>query len=108
MYCAEWLSYLRRYSEPGLMARRLEATQDFDLALLGSQDRRLTQQVATVVYQLGYDGIHYQSWHGSNLDNWALFQPFELDLAPSTLIPPDDPNLQSALCLLNLSLDPSL
>ncbi|HEX4229680.1 MAG TPA: RES family NAD+ phosphorylase [Bryobacteraceae bacterium] len=108
MYCAEWLSYLRRHFEPGLMARRLDATHYFDLALLASQDRRLTQQIATIVYQLGYDGIHYQSRHGSNLDNWALFEPFGLDLAPSTLIAPDDSNLHSALRLLNLSLDHSL
>jgi hypothetical protein len=108
MYRAEWLSYLRRHLEPGLMARRLDAIQDFDLALLASQDRRLTQQIATVVYQLGYDGIHYQSRHGSNLDNWALFEPFELDIAPSTLITSDDCNLHSALRLLNLLLDPSL
>jgi hypothetical protein len=90
------------------MARRLDATQDFDLALLASQDRRLTQQIATIVYQLGYDGIHYQSRHGSNLENWALFEPFELVLAPSTTIPPDDSNLHNALSLLNLSLDQSL
>lgn len=51
IYSSEWLSYLRRNLEPGLMAKRLNAVQDFDLALLGSQDRRLTQQIATAVYQ---------------------------------------------------------
>jgi hypothetical protein len=38
LYASEWPSYLRRTLEPGLMAKRLDASWDFDLALLGSQD----------------------------------------------------------------------
>jgi hypothetical protein len=106
VYAAEWLSYLRRSLEPGLMAKRLDAAQDFDLALLGSQDRRLTQQVATLAYQLGYDGIYYQSRHGVDLYNWALFEPFELSHATNGPIHPDDPDLKRALALLNLTLNP--
>jgi hypothetical protein len=98
VYRAEWLAYLRRRLEPG-------ASQDFDLALLLSQDRKLTQQVSTIAYQLGYDGIYYQSRHGSNLANWALFEPFQLDSADSVSPTPDNSEFQAALRLLNLTLD---
>jgi len=101
VYCAEWLAYLRRRLEPG-------ATQDFDLALLLSQDRKLTQQVSTMAYQLGYDGVHYQSRHGSNLENWAMFEPFELDSAESVSLTVENESFQEALHLLNLRLDQSL
>lgn len=107
-YSAEWLSYLRRALEPGLMALRIDTTQDFDLSQIASQNRTLTQQIATVVYQLGYDGVYYSSRHGRNLHNWALFEPFELEYAPPILLAPDHPDLILALRLLNLSLDPSL
>jgi hypothetical protein len=73
-----------------------------------SQDRKLTQQVATIAYQLDFDGIYYQSRHGSNLGNWALFEPFELDSVQSVSVTADDTSFQAALRLLNLKLDPSL
>jgi hypothetical protein len=108
VYAADWVSYLRRKLEPGLMAKRLDAAQDFDLTLLGSQDRRLTQQIATLAYQLGYGGICYQSRHGADLYNWALFEPFELTHTAAAPIRGDDVNLLHALALLNLTLNPDL
>lgn len=36
--------------------------------------------MTTNAYQLSYDGIYYQSQHGTELHNWALFEPFDLDL----------------------------
>jgi RES domain len=108
IYCAEWLSYLRQRLEPGLMTKRFDASQDFDLALLISQDRKLTQRIATIVYQLDYDGVYYQSRHGTDLCNWALFEPFELAQVTSAPISTDDPNLLQALALLNLTLNPHL
>jgi hypothetical protein len=107
VYSAEWLSHLRRHLEPGLFARRAEAAEDFDLARLISQDRTLIQQIASIVHDLDFDGIYYHSRHGSNLCNWALFEPFELEYMPSEPITIDDPTLDAALRLLNLSLDRS-
>lgn len=108
VYCSEWLSYLRQRLEQHLRVRRLDTTQAFDLALLMSQDRALTQQIATIVYQLNYDGIYYQSRHGSELYNWALFEPFELDSIKLLPIEAEDDHLKRALQLLNLSLDLAL
>jgi hypothetical protein len=107
VYSAEWLSYLRRHLEPGYKFRHPDM-EDFDLAQLMSQERQLTQQIATVAYQLNYDGIYYQSRHGSDLFNWALFEPFELQIAASNSLAADHPIFHTALSLLNLSLDPSL
>lgn len=108
VYSAEWLSHLRRRLEPALAPQHARALEDFDLARLMSQDRGLTQQVATIAYQLDYDGIYYQFRHGLDLNNWALFEPFELQYMPPRSLTPDDKDLQNALRILNLSLDMSL
>jgi hypothetical protein len=107
VYSSEWLAYIRRNLEPMFSVRRSDG-QDFDLALLLSQRRALTRRIATLVYRLGYDGIYYQSRHGSDLFNWALFEPF--DLASQTVLDlhSDDSDLREALKRLNLTLDPSL
>lgn len=102
VYCSEWLSYLRQRLEPRMTATGSHAKQDFDLALLLSQDRKLTQQVATIAYQLGYDGIYYQSRHGTELHNWALFEPFALDLKRPLPIQVEDESFKRALQLLNV------
>jgi hypothetical protein len=107
VYSSEWLAFLRKKLEPGFSVRRSDG-QDFDLALLLSQRRALTRRIATLVYRLGYDGIYYQSRHGSDLFNWALFEPF--DLASQTVLDLriDDPDLIEALKRLNLILNPNL
>ena len=79
-----------RRLEPGYRAQHTDSEEDFDLARLMSQDRTLTQQIATIAYQLGYDGIVYHSRHGSNLCNWALFEPFELQPEASVSLTADD------------------
>jgi hypothetical protein len=107
VYSSEWLAYIRRNLEPMFSVRRSDG-QDFDLALLLSQRRALTRRIATLVYRLGYDGIYYQSRHGADLFNWALFEPF--DLASQTVLDlhTDDPDLLEALKRLNLTLNPNL
>lgn len=107
VYSSEWLAYIRRNLEPMFSVRRSDG-QDFDLALLLSQRRALTRRIATLVYRLGYDGIYYQSRHGADLFNWALFEPF--DLASQTVLDlhTDDPDLLEALKRLNLTFNPNL
>ena len=107
VYSSEWLSYIRRNLEPMFSVRRTDG-QDFDLALLLSQRRALTRRIATLVYRLGYDGIYYQSRHGADLFNWALFEPFELASQTVLDLQTDDPDLLEALKRLNLTLHPML
>lgn len=107
VYSSEWLAYIRRNLEPMFSVRRTDG-QDFDLALLLSQRRALTRRIATLVYRLGYDGIYYQSRHGTDLFNWALFEPFELASQTVLDLHIEDPDLLEALKRLNLTLHPTL
>lgn len=110
IYSSAWLGFLRREFEPGYLLHRFapEAIPEFDLALLMSQRRALTQQIATVVYRLGYHGIFYQSRHGAEIENWALFEPFPLKRLERRDLMSDDVELSEALERLNLTLDPRL
>ena len=76
IYSSSWLAYLRTALRDS--AELMHAGDEFDLSLLMSQRRRLTQYIARHIYNLGYDGIYYQSRHGTDLRNWALFEPFGL------------------------------
>ena len=107
VYSSEWLAYIRRNLEPMFSVRRTDG-QDFDLALLLSQRRALTRRIATLVYRLGYDGIYYQSRHGADLFNWALFEPFELTSQTVLDLHTGDPDFLEALKRLNLILHPTL
>jgi hypothetical protein len=78
---------------------------EFDLALLMSQRRELTQKAATVIYKLGFDGVYYHSRHGADLFNWALFEPFALSDLSDEELDAADPNFQEALRRLDLRFD---
>jgi hypothetical protein len=107
VYSGEWLSYLRGAFEPELLRSGaiLAGEMEFDLALLLSQNRSLTQRAATAIYALGFDGIFYQSRHGADLFNWALFEPFNLKDPIEAEIPFTDPDFQEALRRLDLNFD---
>lgn len=110
VYSSAWLGFLRREFEPGYLLHRFapDDGQDFDLGLLMSQRRALTQQIATVTYRLGYQGIYYQSRHGVEIENWALFEPYNLKRVERRDLEIGDPELTEALARLNLRLDPLL
>lgn len=110
VYSSEWLGFLRREFEPGYLFHRFapETSADFDLALLMSQRRALTQQIATLAYRLGYQGIYYQSRHGAEIENWALFEPYKIKRVSRRDLDARDPDLMEALARLNLRLNPLL
>ena len=108
IYSSAGLAYLRKTFGRGSLAKRMKSKQDFDLALLMSQDRTLTQQISTHIYQLGYDGIYYPSRHGHDLFNWALFEPFDLQFVSAREVNTDNLDLTTALEHLALRLDASL
>ncbi len=107
IYSSEWVSFLRRHLEDEARRQGLlpSGTAIFDLALLLSQHRNLTQRAATLVYELGYDGVVYASRHGSDLENWALFEPFSLTEIEIENLALSDESLQTALVRLDLSID---
>ncbi len=105
IYSSEWLSYLRRAMEADPKSFGIAEIQ-FDLSDLMSRNRRASQRASSLVRALGdFGGIYYQSRHGSDLSNWALFEPFECEGTGSELHS-DDSDFKIALGLLDLALDP--
>jgi hypothetical protein len=107
IYSAEWLSHLRRTIEPELIALDLfmQAGQ-FDLSDLMTKNRLVSQRAAACVYEIGdFDGIYYQSRHGRDLDNWALFEPYGLFDTTCSELRAADADFKQALALLDLQFD---
>jgi len=61
--------------------------------------------VSGVVYDAGFRGIHYRSKYGHDIENWALFEPFQLEPAASFEIRADDADLIQALQTHRLRLE---
>jgi hypothetical protein len=52
---------------------------DLDVSVLQQgKPRRLTQLSSLEVYKAGLNGIYYRSRYGHDLENWALFEPFQI------------------------------
>jgi hypothetical protein len=73
-------------------------------ALHRTAPRRLTQLVSREVYVRAFDGIAYRSKYGQDLENWALFEPFQLADVRVYEIAADDPDFQRALHLHRLQM----
>jgi hypothetical protein len=71
-------------------------------ALHRTAPRRLTQLVSREVYARAFDGIAYRSKYGVDLENWALFEPFQLADVRVYEIAADDPDLIEAMRLHRL------
>jgi hypothetical protein len=110
IYSSEWLSYLRKLFEPDLISSSfLKGDNDeFDIHLLMSQTRWLTQRAATAISALGYSGICYESRHGIDLLNWALFEPFQVQFSESSEISIGDADLLEAVDRLEIHIEPEL
>jgi hypothetical protein len=107
IYSSEWLSCLRREIEPELIASGVIQKGQFDLSDLMSKNRRVSQKASSYVHATGdFDGIFYQSRHGRDLDNWALFEPVRLNETSCSELHSDDAAFQKALELLDLKFDP--
>ena len=104
---SEWIAYFRRELERSLAD--LLPNNRFDLSDVMSRDRRISQRASSLVHASGdADGILYPSRHGYNLHNWALFEPFDLNVIGNAEILSDDPDFGKAISLLDLEWDPTL
>jgi len=107
IYRSEWLSHLRRELESDLSSTVVSQNIQLDLSDLMSKNRRVSQRASTRIHAVAdFGGVYYQSRHGRDLFNWALFEPFELDGCSSSKLHSDDPAFQKALELLDLAFDP--
>ena len=97
---SEWISKLRK-----LLAIHLEkfGLDDFDASVLQrTAPRILTQFVSRIVFYDDFAGIYYRSKYGHDIENWALFEPFQIEAKGLQTIQPQDPDLQQALLLHGL------
>ena len=97
---SEWISRLRT-----VLADHLErfGLDDLDASVLQrTAPRNLTQLVSRVVFSERLAGIYYRSKYGHDVENWALFEPFQINVRDSESIRTDDPELQQAFRLHGL------
>jgi hypothetical protein len=102
--------------------RRRFHLRELDLAAVESDVRPLTQTIAGFVFGCTwrppgspihvrqFDGIRYESRLGSNVNNWAAFEPVALRDIEERPLTPDDPDLERAARIYRLTLlfdDPS-
>lgn len=77
--------------------------EEFDASVLQqTAPRILTQFVSRIVFNGGFAGIYYRSKYGHDIENWALFEPFQIKVQEPQLIRSDDRDLQRVLELQSL------
>jgi hypothetical protein len=97
---SDWISQLRIALAASL---RTLGLQDLDgSALQMTAPRSLTQLASRVAFSKGLAGIYYRSKYGHDVENWALFEPFQITVRNSEAIGANDPDLQSAFRLHGL------
>ena len=105
IYAAQWVGHLRN----ALSAECLKlGLHDLDVAVLQQgQPRRLTQLASLEVYKVGLNGTFYRSRYGHDLENWALFEPFDLEITGlSEAVRPDSADLLAACRILHIAIGP--
>jgi hypothetical protein len=100
LYGSEWVGLLREELAADCLVL---GTTDLDAAVLqGSAPRTLSQRASRIAFGRGFDGIHYRSKYGHDIQNWALFEPFKLSPTGSQPIQRGDPDLERALAIHGL------
>jgi hypothetical protein len=105
IYAANWVAHLRGALSGECLKLGLA---DLDVAVLQQgHPRRLTQLASLEIYKAGLSGIYYRSRYGHDLENWAIFEPFDIEVtAAPEAIKPNDPDLQRACAILGLIIEP--
>jgi hypothetical protein len=97
---SEWISRLRKSLATHLSRFGVE---DIDASVLQkTAPRTLTQFVSRIVFYAGFSGIYYLSKYGHDIENWALFEPFQINVRNPEVVSPEDRDLQLALRLHSL------
>jgi hypothetical protein len=97
---SEWISRLRKSMASHLKTFGLD---EFDASVLQrTAPRILTQFVSRTVFNGGFAGIYYRSKYGHDIENWALFEPFQIGVREPEIIRPDDADMHRALELHSL------
>lgn len=97
-----WISRLQVKMAPHLASFGLK---DLDASTIQSSSKReVTQMISRFIYNSGADGIAYPSKYGHDLKNWAIFEPFKIQVKDPEPLTMDDPDLMKCLSLLHLKL----
>jgi len=97
---SEWISSLRKSLAAHLGRFGVD---DIDASVLQkTAPRTLTQFVSRMVFYAGFSGIYYLSKYGHDIENWALFEPFQINVRDPETVSVADPDLQLALRLHSL------
>jgi hypothetical protein len=97
---SEWISRLRKSLAIHLSRFGVE---DIDASVLQkTAPRTLTQFVSRIVFYAGFSGIYYLSKYGHDIENWALFEPFQINVRDPETVSVEDRDLQLALRLHSL------
>jgi hypothetical protein len=97
---SEWIGRLRTLLAAHLVKFGFD---DLDASVLQqTAPRSVTQLGSRIVFNDGFAGIYYRSKYGHDVENWALFEPFQINVQDPETIRPDDPDLQRALQLHGL------
>jgi hypothetical protein len=104
IYAVHWVGHLRQVLASECLKFGLE---DLDVSVLQQgKPRRLTQLASSEVYKAGLNGIYYRSRYGHDLENWALFEPFQIRaVGEAEAIRLDDQDLVIACQSLMLKVD---
>lgn len=104
IYAVHWVGHLRQALASECLTLGFV---DLDVAVLQyGKPRRLTQLASLEVYKAGLNGIYYRSRYGRDLENWALFEPFQIRVVGDTeAIRLDDQDLVAACQILMLKID---
>jgi len=102
VYSSDWIGILRKGLAGFCIALGIP---ELDAAALQQPTSRpVTQRVSRVVFNNGFDGIHYRSRFGHDVRNWALFEPFKIGAQRAAPIDPGDSDLHVALAIHGLLL----
>lgn len=104
IYAAGWVGYLRQELASDCLALGI---RDLDVSVLQqAEPRRLTQLASLKVNEANLDGIYYRSRYGHDLENWAIFEPFQIHSRQiAATIDLGDADLQQACSILGLRIE---
>jgi len=95
-----WISRLRIALMRDLQELGIDS---FDASILQkTAPRSLTQRVSRIAFGDDLAGIRYLSKHGHDIENWALFEPFQILPLEAQQLRRDDHDLGRALQLYSL------
>lgn len=98
IYASGWITLLRTKLADECVRLGLG---DLDAGILHrGAPRRITQLASRQAYNRGHPGIYYRSRYGHDLENWAIFEPFQILPSNSQAIASNDPALLEALKIL--------